>query len=93
MAYYVKAIGSNRYAGGTDKWLRIRDIWSENDYYVIKVKIRGMDFYSRVGVYGASNFIFGIGWPPYQITWGSVLEGLQPIRVGENGIQYNKNEN
>lgn len=84
MTYYVKAIGNNRYAGGTDKWLKIRDIWSENDYYVIKVKIRGTDFYARVGIYGASNFIFGVGWPPYQVTWGTVLKGLEPIRIGKN---------
>ena len=86
--YYVKAIGTNRYAGGTDKWLKIRDIWAENDYYVIKVKIRGMTFYANVGIHGASNFIFGVGWPPYQVTWGTVVEGLQPIRIGRDGIKY-----
>jgi len=86
--YYVKAIGVNRYGGGTDKWLKIRDIWAENDYYVIQVRFRGMTYYSHVGIHGASNFIFGVGWPPYQVTWGAVLEGLKPIRIGRDGIRY-----
>jgi hypothetical protein len=86
--YYVRAIGVNQYAGGTDKWLKIRDIWAENDYYVIKVKIRDMTMLANVGIHGARNFIFATGWPPYQITWGAVLEGLKPIRIGRHGIKY-----
>jgi len=86
--YYVKATGVNRYAGGTDKWLKIRDIWAENDYYVIVVKIRGMTMNAMVGIHGATNFIFGVGWPPYQVTWPSVVQGLQPIRIGRDGIKY-----
>jgi len=83
MNYYVKAIGKNKNKPGTDKWLKIRDIWSENDYYVIEIKIRNEIFFARVGIYGANDFVFGQGWPPKQITWGTVLKEKSPIRIGK----------
>jgi hypothetical protein len=40
MKYYVKAIGQNRYAGGSCNWLLIRDIIKTKNGYDIKVRIK-----------------------------------------------------
>jgi hypothetical protein len=40
MKFYVKAIGPNRYSGGSCNWLLIREIKRENDSLVIKIKTK-----------------------------------------------------
>lgn len=37
---YLKAIGANRYAGGSHNWLRIRELTKTKNCYTLKVKTR-----------------------------------------------------
>jgi hypothetical protein len=50
MNFYVKATGSNRYSGGSLRWLKIRSIKKNetNGVYEIGVRIRGEDKYTDV---------------------------------------------
>lgn len=48
MSYYVRATGRNRFAGGTDKWLKIRGVKRNSYGYVLEVRIRGSRRYVTI---------------------------------------------
>jgi hypothetical protein len=78
--YYVRATGNNRYAGGTTKWLKIRNIRKTGDiYYEIEVRIRGLK--RVVGVVKDNSFKnleFAKGWPGLMpVSCHTVLEEFE----------------
>lgn len=79
MNYYVRATGSNRYAGGTDKWLKIRGIKKEIYAYVLEVRIRGQQQFVAIRKNGPTACLeFGMGtWPNIQpASHVKVIEGM-----------------
>lgn len=70
MNYYVRATGHNQLAGGTSKWLRIRNIEKHGDSYEIEVRMRNEKKYVSISSIdlGTRFLEFAKGWP-----------GLQPV--------------
>ena len=68
MSFYVRATGNNRYSGGTDKWLKIRNIKKEIFAYILEVRIRGQRKFVAIRKNEATeNLEFGMGtWPDIQ---------------------------
>jgi hypothetical protein len=80
MHYYVRATGDNRYAGGTNKWLRIRNIKRYGYGYVLSVRINGSNKLVAVRKDGPTeNLEFAMGtWPNLQpVSYKNVIEGLK----------------
>lgn len=63
--YYLRVIGINRFAGGTDKWLKIRDITkNQSGTYTLQVGIRGDNKFVDVDPdKDILNLRFAKGWP------------------------------
>ena len=80
MNYYVRATGVNRYAGGTDKWLKVRGIEPAPIGYKIEVRIQGRKKYTNIPPKGnrCENLEFGMGtWPNIQpVSYLRVIEGM-----------------
>lgn len=79
MSYYVRATGANRYAGGTDRWLKIRSIKKELYAYILEVRIRGSQRFVAIKTNGpTANLEFGMGtWPNIQpASHVRVIEGM-----------------
>jgi hypothetical protein len=76
--FYVKATGDNRYGGGTDRWLKIRNIHKKGGGFEIEVRIRGQ----RKFVYVNNNediyyLKFAKGWPGLMpVSYRTVLRGM-----------------
>jgi len=68
--YYVRATGDNRYAGGTDKWLKIRSLRKcSKTSYEIGAIINGQEKFTFVNPNERIDHLeFAEGWP-----------GLKPI--------------
>jgi len=76
MNYYVKAIGKNIFAGGTDKWLKIRKIWNMGSSYEIEVRVRNKKMFI-ITDNKPENIKFAKGWPGLMPTsFNSVLKGI-----------------
>jgi hypothetical protein len=62
---YVRAIGDNRYAGGTFRWLRVRALERpDNGVYEICVRFKGRDMRTTVSKGNKPALEFRIGaWP------------------------------
>jgi hypothetical protein len=62
---YVRAVGNNRYSGGTFRWLRVRGIERpDNGIYEICVKFKGRDMRTVVSRDRTPALEFRIGsWP------------------------------
>jgi len=79
MNYYVRATGNNRYAGGSERWLKIRKIKRYGYGYVLGVRINGQDKFVAIRKNGPTeNLEFAMGtWPNLQpVTYKNVIEGL-----------------
>jgi len=64
MNFYVRATGANRFAGGTGRWLRIRNIKQKAYGYVLEVYFRGSKkFVAIKGNEETENIEFAEGWP------------------------------
>lgn len=72
--YYVKAIGVNRWAGGTPNWIKIRSIKRIMNGYIIGIRMRGEDKYIFVSHREDPQFLkFGKGWPDLRpVSWKEV---------------------
>ena len=82
MNYYVRATGVNRYAGGTDKWLKVRGIKKEVYAYVLEVRIRDTQKFVAIRKNGpTANLEFGMGkWPNIQpISHVRLIEGMTHV--------------
>ena len=69
MNFYVRAIGANRYAGGTDRWLKIHNI--KRISYGFELEVYFNDTKKFVVIQSnqrTENLEFAEGWP-----------GLKPI--------------
>ena len=79
MDFYVRATGANRYAGGTDRWLKIRSIKKETYAYILEVRIRGQKKLVAIKRNGPTeNLEFGMGtWPNIQpASHIRIIEGM-----------------
>jgi len=79
MNFYVRATGANRYAGGTDKWLKVRSIKKEVYAYVLEVRFNGSQKFVAIQKNGPTkNLEFGMGtWPNMQpISHVRLIEGM-----------------
>lgn len=79
MAYYVRATGDNRYAGGTDKWLKIRKVKRYGYGYVFGVRINGQNKFVAVRKnQPTENLEFAMGtWPNLEpVSYKHVIEGF-----------------
>jgi len=78
MSFYVRATGANKYAGGTDRWLKIRSLKRKSYGYELEVNIRGNQMF--VGIRGngpTENLEFAEGWPGLRsITHARLIEGM-----------------
>jgi hypothetical protein len=75
---YVRATGGNRYAGGTNRWLRIRSLQrSDNGVYEIGVRFRGREMVTAVSKGNKPEYLeFRLGaWPnAMPINFGTVIQ-------------------
>lgn len=79
MNYYVRATGDNRHAGGTDKWLKIREVKRYGYGYTLSVRLRGQNKLVAVRKNGPTeNLEFAMGnWPNLQpVSYKNVIEGF-----------------
>lgn len=79
---YIRATGTNQLAGGTARWLKIRNIKKTSDWwYEIEVIIRGSKKFvgvsDRVRV---ENLEFAKGWPGLQpVSCGTVISAFMSV--------------
>lgn len=64
MSYYVKATGNNRFAGGTSRWLRIRNITVNNNIYTLEVRFKDMKYFVDMTNTSPPKYLkFAKDWP------------------------------
>ena len=81
---YIKAVGNNRYAGGTCNWLLVRRIKENKDSYEISVKIKGEEKFTDISKNNPpANLIFKMGlWP--KIRYANEREAIQWLSSNKN---------
>lgn len=84
--YYVRATGDNRYAGGTDKWLKIRSIREISEaQFEIGAIINDQERFTIVNPKNRIEHLeFAKGWPGLQpVGFYSILENWEAGNTNE----------
>ena len=78
MSHYIRATGDNRYAGGTGKWLKIKDHGRANIAVRLQVFFAGRVKYIDVVDGLTDNLEFAMGtWPNAQpCSWAKMKKEL-----------------
>ena len=79
--YYVRALGNNQYAGGTARWLKIRDLKRTRSAVVIEVRVRGRKMFMDVCVDNEPLYLkFAKGWPGLMPVSFRYIKDNYPLR-------------
>ena len=79
MNFYVRATGDNQFAGGTDKWLKVRGMKEELYAYILEVRFNGQrKFVAMQKNQPTYNLEFAEGWPGLKpVSYMTVVKGMK----------------